>query len=115
MSDNEVLRAMSGPPPRGADKTERRRAVVREVESCVCQNRNSSYGEAEDNFRRIADIANVVLEKKLATPLDELDVALFSACIKMGRLAHMPEHMDSLVDLAGYAVCGAGIAKGRTP
>lgn len=91
----------------------RRREVLREVERCVCQDRQASYGDAEDNFANIASVANVVLKRKLKVPLDPLDVALFMASLKLVRAGHNPQ-LDSLVDLAGYAVCGGGIllAKG---
>ena len=91
--------------------TERRRAVLDEISGCVCRDRQNSYGDAEDNFKNIANLANVVLQQKLATPLDELDVALFSACIKMARTVGSREYLDNLVDLAGYSVCAAGIIK----
>ncbi len=91
--------------------TDRRRAVIDEISGCVCRDRQNSYGDAEDNFRNIADLANVVLQQKLAQPLDELDVALFSACIKMARTVGSREYPDNYVDLGGYAVCAAGIIK----
>jgi len=91
-----------------------RKEFLAEVESCVCQARNESYDEAENNFARIADIANVMLGSKLNSPLTPVDVALFSMCIKMGRLAFKPHHWDSWVDTAGYAACGAGIIKQMT-
>lgn len=91
--------------------TDRRREFLREVEGVVCRDRQNSYDCAEDNFQRIADIANVVLGRKLTEPLDTVDVALFSVCIKMGRLAFNPGHYDSVTDLAGYASCLGGILK----
>lgn len=85
-----------------------RKAVLAAIEQCVCHDREDAYGSPEDNFSRIAVLANVVLESKLRFSLTPLDVALFLACVKLGRLAHKPT-LDSLVDLAGYAVCGAGM------
>lgn len=89
--------------------TELRREALKMVEQCICNDRQKTHGEAEDNFANIATIANVVLEAKLSSPLDALDVALFSMCIKMGRCATSPRHLDNLIDHAGYAMCGAGI------
>jgi hypothetical protein len=88
---------------------ERRKKILNMVEVCVCRDRQNSYSDAEDNFPNIAKLASVALQRKLKADLDAVDVALFSACIKLGRLAHDPRHIDSLVDLAGYAVCGGGI------
>lgn len=94
------------PPKTG---TELRREALKMVEDCVCKNRQNAYGDAEDNFADIATFANIVLKNKLAKPLDALDVALFSACIKLARCKESPRHKDNLVDLAGYAACGIGI------
>lgn len=89
--------------------TELRREALKMVEQCICKDRQKTHGDAEDNFANIATIANIVLKNKLAQPLDALDVALFSMCIKMGRCATSPRHLDNLIDHAGYAMCGAGI------
>jgi len=91
--------------------TELRREMLRQVESCVCRDRQNTYGDAEDNFANIAAIANVALQRKLAAPLEAEDVAIFSLCIKIARLIESPHHIDNWIDAGGYAVCGAGIMK----
>lgn len=93
--------------------TEIRRAILKEVESCVCRDRQNSYGDAEDNFSDIARLANVLLERKLKEALSPEDVAVFSMCIKLARMKTSPEHDDNLIDLAGYATCGLGIIRSR--
>lgn len=90
--------------------TQLRRELLRQVESCVCADRQNTYGDAEDNFENIADLANVVLQDKLAEPLDAADVAIFSICIKLARLIESPHHIDNWIDGAGYFICGGGIA-----
>lgn len=94
--------------PTGSDL---RREVLDDVARCVLSDRQNTYGDAEDNFQHIAEIASVVLGNKLTEPLTAADVAAFSACIKLARIRSSPEHLDNWVDLAGYAVCGAGIVK----
>jgi hypothetical protein len=89
--------------------SDRRRQVLDEVADCVCRDRQDAYGNAEDSFAGIAALANVVLDRKLAAPLDGVDVALFLACLKLGRLARNPRHYDSALDLAGYAACLGGL------
>lgn len=76
------------------------------------QRRNEKYGEPEDNFARIAELWNawLCIRKEPAAPLTETDVAIMLAEVKMARLANDPTHMDSWVDLAGYAGCGAECA-----
>lgn len=91
--------------------TERRRAVLDEIAGCVCRDRQNSYGDAEDNFKNIADLANVVLQQKLSKPLDELDVAIFSMCIKMARTVGSRLYLDNYIDAGGYSVSAAGIIK----
>lgn len=91
--------------------TDLRREALQEVESCVCRDRQNTYGDAENNFSDIADIANILLRRKLSEPLDARDVAAFCAAIKVARIATGPDHLDNWIDLAGYAVCGAGIVK----
>lgn len=89
--------------------SQRRKAILDEVAGCVCKDRQTTYGDAEDNFANIAAIANVMLGPKLKAPLDATDVALFSCAIKAARLGASRGHRDNWIDLAGYAVCGLGI------
>jgi hypothetical protein len=90
-----------------------REEMLDRVRQCVCNDRDQQYGPPEDSFGRVAAIANVTIADYLAKPMDEIGVALFLASLKMGRLAHNPEHLDSWTDLAGYSVCGGSIVLGR--
>lgn len=93
--------------------TDHRREALREIEGCVCKDRQNSYGGAEDNFATIAGFWTIYLHRRGLLPTDRSleshDVAALSALIKAARMAHNPTHRDSWVDLGGYAVCGAGI------
>jgi hypothetical protein len=93
--------------------TDLRREALKMVEDCVCRDRQNYYGPAEDNFANIAALATVVLQTKLAPgqAFSSLDVAAFSACIKLARMVSSPALLDNWIDLAGYAVCGAGLVK----
>jgi len=77
--------------------------------------RGLNYGAPEDNFVRIARLWNVHLVNR-GVPLTEeqnigaTDVAMMCALLKVARLEHQPDHLDSWVDLAGYAACGGEIA-----
>ncbi len=95
--------------PQAQSGTDRRRFVLQIVEACVCKDRQNTYGDAEVNFVDIGGIASIVLADYLKKPLDAKAVAIFQAAIKMARLKASPTHLDNWVDLAGYAVCGAGI------
>jgi hypothetical protein len=91
--------------------TDRRREVLKQVEACVCKDRQATYSDAEDNFRRIAAIWTVLLEQKLkpGTGISRTDVAAMCAGIKLARIVSSPGHPDNWTDLAGYGVCGGGI------
>lgn len=86
-----------------------------EVEKLVCKDRNVTHGDAEDNFRVIADLWNVYLRNsKGADNTDDLnnkDVAIMMCLFKISRLMTNVNNMENWLDLAGYAACGGGIVK----
>ena len=89
-----------------------RRRVLSEAERCVCGKREQDYGTPEDSFNIIADLWAVYL-KGCGVSIDFLeshDVAIMMALLKIARISENPQHMDSWVDLAGYASCGGEIA-----
>lgn len=89
---------------------EGRKQIIDKMTACVMSDRNKSYGDPEDNFGNIAALWNAYLKGQgVAVKLAATDVAVMSALIKVARLATNPAHIDSWVDLAGYAVCGGGI------
>jgi len=67
----------------------------------VVENRRRQYGEATALFDHIARRWSLVLGAKV-TPAQ---VALCMIDLKLARLAHDPGHLDSIVDVAGYAAC----------
>ena len=88
-----------------------RRRVLSEAERCVCGKREQDYGTPEDSFNIIADLWAVYL-KGCGVSIDFLeshDVAIMMALLKIARISENPQHMDSWVDLAGYAACGGEI------
>ena len=95
-----------------------------EAAKAATADRGLNYGRPEDNFRRIARLWNAHLVNRhaegfggdtgMAIPtLDAIDVAQMMALLKIARLEHAPDHMDSVVDLAGYAACLAEIVSQR--
>lgn len=89
-----------------------RQRVLKEAEKCVCGNREQDYGTPEDSFQQIADLwtAYVSHNSIADNVFNAYDVAAMMALLKIARLSNNPEHMDSWVDLAGYAACGGEIA-----
>lgn len=72
--------------------------------------RQAVYGSPVPNFERIRDLWNAY---KPEAQLTTVDVAIFSALIKIGRLMETPDHADSWVDIAGYAACGREVSAAK--
>lgn len=91
-----------------------RQRVLKEAKKCVCGQREQDYGTPEDSFRLIAQLWESYIRERMVGVTDVCvnpeDVAIMMAMLKIARLAYNPEHMDSWVDLAGYAACGGEIA-----
>lgn len=91
-----------------------REKILDEAKKCVCGNREQDYGTPEDSFRLIAQLWESYIRERMVGVTDVCinpeDVAIMMALLKIARLAYNPEHMDSWVDLAGYAACGGEIA-----
>ena len=64
----------------------------------VVLDRRRTYGEPLDLFERVA----VRWSQVLRTRVTPAQVGLCLADLKLARLAHDPEHLDSLIDAAGY-------------
>lgn len=74
----------------------------------VTQDRNVTYGPPEQTFERIAGMWGAYLGTDMLTGAD---VAMMLALLKIARIAVNPLHEDSYIDLAGYAACGADVAR----
>lgn len=81
--------------------------------------RGEEYGSVERNFKRIADRWSLHMQQHNHDSIIEFtprDVAMMMIETKLARLAHSPDHMDSVVDIAGYAACLAElITKEKEP
>lgn len=75
----------------------------------VTKDRAATHGDAEDNFRRIADLWNAYLG---VDDITSIDVAVMLALLKVARIRSNPTHADNWIDIAGYAACGGEIATG---
>lgn len=94
------------------------KARVLEIAAAAVADRGLNYGKSEDNFNRIAALWNCWIKIRYGEPidmagipitLDAIDVTQMCGYIKDARLANTPNHLDSWVDKAGYAACGANI------
>jgi hypothetical protein len=67
----------------------------------VVADRRRLYGEPEDHFEHVARRWSLVL----GTKVSPAQVALCLIDLKLARLSNDPKHLDSIVDVAGYAAC----------
>ena len=65
----------------------------------VLEERRDEYGDPAEQFRAIADRWSITL----GTPISPAQVALCMSDLKLARLAYDPRHIDSVVDVIGYA------------
>ena len=95
----------------GPEKTnaERRAEFLETVRNFVCKDRNVTHGDAEDNFRVIAQLWETYLNNTPPQSLNSTDVAIMMCLFKVARLIANPKNMENWHDLAGYAACGGGI------
>ena len=86
-----------------------RAQFLKEVEKLVCTDRNVTHGDAEDNFRVIAQLWNVYIHNSKGEELNNKDVAIMMCLFKVSRLMSNVDNIENWLDLAGYAACGGGI------
>lgn len=65
--------------------------------------RGMTYGEIENNFQLIADLASLRLGRKI----HPYEVATMMCAVKSARLFASPSHTDSRLDLANYEMFAA--------
>lgn len=61
------------------------------------------YGKPENVFEQIANLWSAYL----GLDLGAVDVAMLMVLFKVARAQSNPQNMDSWIDMAGYAACGA--------
>ena len=95
--------------PSEKTNAERRAEFLETVKTFVCKDRNVTHGDAEDNFRIIAQLWETYLNNTPPQSLNSTDVAIMMCLFKVARLMANPKNMENWHDLAGYAACGGGI------
>ncbi len=90
----------------------KRKQCLDRAKEIITKDRNSEYGEPEDNFADIGSYWTTFLRKKLKTDaqITPAEVAIMSALIKVSRLQNTPTYEDGYVDIAGYVACGVECA-----
>lgn len=83
-----------------------RETVLTTAEQLINGDRAKDYGDASENFQRIANLWAPILGVEVTAT----DVALCLTQLKVARLITSPAHKDSWVDAAGYIALGGEIA-----
>lgn len=76
-------------------------ALFDERAESITHNRLDDYGNPLVSFNRIA----LLWSSLLGTKVTPQQVAHMMILLKLSRLQHTPDHLDSLVDVVGYARC----------
>lgn len=87
----------------------KRADILATASEYVTKDRAATHGDAEDNFRRIAELWNAYLG---VDDITSIDVAVMLALLKVARIRSNPKNADNWIDIAGYAACGGEIATG---
>lgn len=73
--------------------------ILDEAKDIIYGDRERTYGAPTKNLKKIAELWSVYLEKEITSS----DVCNMMILLKLARLANNPTHLDSIVDIAGYA------------
>lgn len=87
----------------------KRKELLEQAAKITNGERQDHYGTPEDNFTRIAELWNAYT---CTAQFSAHDVAAMMILLKVARIASDPKHLDSWVDIAGYASCGGEIVSG---
>jgi len=79
---------------------------LKEAELLIHGDREAEYGDNLLNHRRIATMWNVILGKKLITPIEPEEVVACMIGLKVARLSEDTKKKDSWVDVIGYGALG---------
>ena len=90
-----------------------RSVLLAMADKAINGDRARDYGDAYENFSRIAAGWSVILESAAedVSDLRPERVALMMCWLKMCRLLNGLAHQDSWVDLIGYAALGGELAE----
>jgi len=80
--------------------------VLEHANELVNGDRQDVYGDPHTNHQRIADLWNAYLSGSPNEQITPTDAAVMMMLVKVGRLMHTSDHLDTWVDIAGYAQVG---------
>lgn len=89
-----------------APKDQPKKTILQSAQEIVHGPRRQAYGKPSANFSRIVALWQAYLDGRSGGRSAELtnhDHAAMMILLKIARLQHTPDHLDSLIDIAGYA------------
>lgn len=84
--------------------------IIENAKTLISGQRAIDYGDAKDNFDRIAAGWNIIIENANG-PITAKHVALMMDWVKTARLLETIDHVDSWVDKVGYSALGGSFDK----
>jgi hypothetical protein len=75
--------------------------ILKAAEECITVDRQSTHGDAEDNFNRIASLWTAYFDCDYM--FNAKDVAAMMVLFKMARFKANSSHPDNMIDACGYA------------
>jgi hypothetical protein len=84
--------------------------IIENAKTLINGDRAKDYGDAKDNFDRIAAGWNIIIENTDG-PITAKHVALMMDWMKTARLLETIDHLDSWVDKVGYTALGGSFDK----
>ena len=82
-----------------------REEIIKQIEKCILNDRQNTYGTPENNFQTIANFWNEYLGvKDDFFKLSPKYVAIMMMLLKVARMKSSPNHIDNFVDCAGYSI-----------
>ena len=86
----------------------KRDEIIKMVSDIITHDRQSEYGDPEDNFTCIMRLWNNYIFHKKGPIYENLftrkDVAILMMLLKIARMTSSPNHLDNYVDAAGYSI-----------
>ena len=79
--------------------------IIENAKTLISGQRAVDYGDAKDNFDRIAAGWNIIVENANG-PITAKHVALMMDWVKTARLLETIDHNDSWIDKVGYSALG---------
>lgn len=84
--------------------------ILDAAEVCITQDRAETYGSAEAGFAAIAQVWSAMDLARGDRAFGAADVAARMVAVKLIRASANPNHLDSWIDICGFAALGGEIA-----